>query len=203
MISQASGQYKGKLTEAALFVVKRIFPHWLDGAGLVHDEVVVGRTAVTVLSRHPGKTDALPGQWITSSSDGELRVTATLLTAVRSEVPEPVETSLALLAGDARLAGTLAGGLVTLRELTGLATVAGQTAVRPVLVEAPVVDLTLVTADSLHSRETETLARPVVTLPGPVQVTVTRLAVVADQGVPEEPGLRGYWMILVRRERRY
>ena len=151
---------------------------------------MVGRTAVTVLSCHPGQTDALPGQRITSSSDGELRVTATLLAAVRSEVPVPVETSLALLTGDTRLAGTLPGGLVALRELAGLATVAGQTAVRPVLVEAPVVDLTLVTADALHSRETETLARPVVTLPGPVQVTVTRLAVVADQGVPEEPGLR-------------
>ena len=165
------------------------FPVWFFGSGLVHDEVVVGRTAVTVLSRHPGQTDTLASLGVTTSANSKLCVTAAFLTTVRSEVPEPVETSLALLSRHSGLALTLTGEEVALGELTGLATLAGQAAVRSVLVKSPVVSLALVAPRSLHPGQTPTLPSLVVALSGPVHVAVTRLAVLQSDGVTVEPGL--------------
>ena len=165
------------------------FPLWLLGPGLVHDEVVVGRTAVAVLSRHPGQTDTLTRLGITTTADSKLRVTAALLTAPGSEVPEAVETPLALLSRHARLALTLTSEEVTLGELTGLATLAGQAAVRSVLVEAPVVGLALVAPGSLHPGQTTALSSLVVAVSRPVHVAVTRPAVLQTDGVTVEPRL--------------
>ena len=178
-----------RLTEAAFFIVEVMFPLRNGCPGLVHDEVVVRRAAVAVLARHPGQTDTLPGLWVTTSANGKLRVAATPLTALRPEVPEPVETSLALLSRHAGLAGALAGDEVALGKLTGLAAAAGQTAVRPVLVKAPVVSLALVTAGPLHPGQTATLPSLVITLTRPVQVAVTRPAVLQSDGVTVEPRL--------------
>ena len=158
------------------------FPHWYRGPGLVHDEVVVGRTAVTVLARHPGQADTLASLRITTPANSKLCVTAAPLTALRSEVPEPVETPLALLSRHSGLALTLTGEEVALGELTGLATLAGQAAVRSVLVKSPVIRLALVTPRTLHPGQTETLASLVITLSGPVRVTVTRLACCIHRG---------------------
>ena len=165
------------------------FPLWFFGSGLVHDEVVVGRTAVTVLARHPGQADTLTSLGVTSSAYCKLRVTAALLTAVRSEVPEPVETPLALLSRHSGLAVALAGEEVALGELTGLATLAGQAAVRSVLVKSPVIRLALVTPRTLHPGETPALPSLVVTLCRPVTLTVTGPAVLQSDGVTVEPRL--------------
>ena len=166
-----------------------MFPLRNGCPGLVHDEVVVRRAAVAVLARHPGQTDTLAGQWVTTSAYSELCVAAAPLTALRPEVPEPVETPLALLPRHSGLAGALAGDEVALGELTGLAALAGQTAVRSVLVKAPVVSLALVTPGPLHPGQTPTLPSLVVTVLSPVQVAVTRPAVLQSDGVTVEPGL--------------
>ena len=177
------------LTEAALLIVEMMFPLWYGGPGLVHDEVVVGRTAVTVLASHPGQTNTLASAGITATANSKLCVAATLLAAIWSEVPEAIETSLALLSRHAGLAGALAGDEVALGELTGLAAAAGQTAVRSVLVKAPVVRLALVTPGPLHPGQTPTLPSLVVTVLSPVQVAVARPAVLQSDGVTVEPGL--------------
>ena len=181
-----------KLTEAAFFIIERIFPHWLDGAGLVHDEVMIGRTSIAVLSGYTGEADTLTSLGVTSSAYCKLRVTAAPLTPVRPEVPESVQTSLALLARHSGLTGTLASGEVALGELTGLATLARQTAVRSVLVEAPMIRLTLVTPHTFYPGQTPALSSPVVTLRSPVQVTVAGPAVLLVDGVTKEPRLQLY-----------
>ena len=173
-----------------------MFPLRNGCPGLVHDEVVVRRAAVAVLARHPGQTDTLAGQWVTTSAYGELCVAAAPLTALRPEVPEPVETPLALLPRHSGLAGALAGDEVALGELTGLATLARQTAVRSVLVEAPMIRLTLVTPHTLHTGQTPALSSPVVTLRSPVQVTVAGPAVLLVDGVTKEPRLQLYQMVI-------
>ena len=166
-----------------------MFPGWNGGPGLVHDEVVVGGTAVAVLARHPGQTDTLASLGITTPANSKLCVTAAPLTALRSEVPEAIETPLALLSRHSGLAGALAGDEVALGELTGLAALTGQTAVRSVLVKAPVVSLALVTPGSLHPGQTPTLPSSVVAILRAVQVTVTRPAVLQSDGVTVEPRL--------------
>ena len=133
------------LTEAAFFIVEVMFPLRNGCPGLVHDEVVVGRTAIAILARDSGEADTLPSQGVTPSAYSKLCVTPASLTPVRPEVPEAVQTSLTLLAGDSRLAGTLACLEVTLGVLAGLGTLTGQKAVRSVLIKAPVVGLALVT----------------------------------------------------------
>ena len=89
-----------------------------------------------------------------------------------------------------------ASGQVTLGELTGLATLARQTAVRSVLVEAPMIRLTLVTPHTLHTGQTPALSSPVVTLRSPVQVTVAGPAVLLVDGVTKEPRLQLYYMVI-------
>ena len=157
---------------------------------------MVGGAAVTVLASDPGETDALPSLRVTPATDGKLCVTAALLTSLRPEVPESVETSLALLARNSGLAGALTGQQVTLGELAGLATFAGQAAVRSVLVEAPVVGLALVAPLPLHPGQTLALASHVVTFRCPVQVTVAGPAVLLVDGVTKEPRLQLYQMVI-------
>ena len=55
--------------------------------------------------------------------------------------------------------------------------------------KAPMVSLTPVTPVTLHPWPTQTLASCVVTLPGALSVTVTRSAVLGQDGVTIEPGL--------------
>lgn len=177
------------LTEAAFLIVEGTFPLRNDGPGLVHDEIVVGRTAVTVLPSYTGQTDTLASVGITATANSKLCVAATLLAAIRAEVPEAIQTPLAFLSRHSGLAGTLASQEVALRELTGLATLTGQTPVRSVLVKSPVVSLALITPRTPNPGQTETLPSLVITLLGPIRIAVTRPAVLQSDGVTEEPRL--------------
>ena len=64
------------------------------------------------------------------------------------------------------------------------------------LVEAPMIRLTLVTPHTFYPGQTPALSSPVVTLRSPVQVTVAGPAVLLVDGVTKEPGLQLYQMVI-------
>ena len=93
-----------------------MFPLWNGGPGLVHDEVVVGRTAVTGLARKPWQTLALASAGVALSF---VRVDSRGVTVAGFALhpgvsPEVGLALVALAASEARPAVTLASVEVAL-----------------------------------------------------------------------------------------